>query len=91
MASATTLPELRIDIHDTACRGCEMCIEICPTEVFEFDSVRRLCLATHPENCIACLSCAFLCPSGAIEHANYHVVKNFYRDVATCDKVARFL
>jgi len=80
-----------INVHDQACRGCEMCVDICPTKVFDFDEEKRLCVVKHAEDCIACLSCAFICPSGAITHDNYHQVKNFYRDLEFSKRMGKFL
>ncbi len=88
MSTANTV---EIMVHDQACRGCEMCVEICPTKVFGFDEDKRLCTVEHAEDCIACLSCAYICPSGAITHGNYHQVKNFYRDVEFSKRMGKFL
>lgn len=88
MSSPATV---EIAIHEPACRGCELCIDICPTAVFSFDEERQLCRVEHAEDCIACLSCAYICPSGAISHDNYHQVKNFYRDLAFSKRVGKFL
>ena len=82
---------LEIAIHEHSCRGCELCIDICPTRVFELDAEKRVCVVKQAKDCIACLSCAYLCPSGAITHKNYHAVKNFYRDADFCRKVGKFL
>jgi NAD-dependent dihydropyrimidine dehydrogenase PreA subunit len=82
---------VEITIHEQACRGCQMCVEICPTKVFVYDPERRLSLLEHPEDCIGCLSCSYLCPSGALSHGDYHVVKNFYRDLSFCNKMEKFL
>jgi ferredoxin len=82
---------VEITIHEEACRGCEMCVDICPTKVFEYDTDKRISVSKFPEDCIACLSCTYLCPSGAISQANYHTVKNFYRDLEFCNKMEKFL
>ena len=82
---------VEINVHDQACRGCEMCVDICPTKVFEFDEDKRLCTVQHAEDCIACLSCAYICPSGAITHDKYHQVKNFYRDQEFTKRMGKFL
>lgn len=82
---------LEINVHEQACRGCEMCVDICPTSVFEFDADKRLCEVKHADDCIACLSCAYICPSGAITHSGCHMVKNFYRDLDFCSKMEKFL
>lgn len=82
---------LEIAIHEQSCRGCELCIDICPTKVFELNTEKRLCVVTHAEDCIACLSCAYICPSNAITHTDYHAVKNFYRDAEFCQRMGKFL
>ena len=82
---------LEIEVHEQSCRGCELCIDICPTKVFELDEEKRLCVVKHAEDCIACLSCAYICPSNAISHANCHMVKNFYRDAEFCQRMGKFL
>jgi ferredoxin len=80
-----------IELHEQACRGCRMCADICPTKVFDYDDIKHMARISHPEDCIACLSCAYLCPSGAISHDNYHVVKNFYRDLTFMSRMEKFL
>lgn len=82
---------LEIIVNEQSCRGCELCVDICPTKVFEFDSVKRLCVVKHSEDCIACLSCSYICPSNAITHKDYHAVKNFYRDAEFCQRMGKFL
>jgi len=82
---------LDIVVHEQSCRGCELCIDICPTKVFELDTKKRLCVVKHADDCIACLSCAYICPSNAITHTDYHAVKNFYRDAEFCQRMGKFL
>lgn len=82
---------IQIAIHERACRGCELCVDICPTRVLRFNQEDRLCEVDHPEDCIGCLACSYICPSHAITHSGHHVVKNFYRDSEFCKRVGRFL
>ncbi len=82
---------IEIQVHEQSCRGCQICVDICPTKVFEYDGAGQRAIIRHAEDCIACLSCAYLCPSGAITHGNYHEVKNFYRDSAFCRRMEKFL
>ena len=82
---------VEIEIHERACRGCELCVDICPTKVFSFDNATRLCQIDHAEDCIACLSCSYICPSHAITHSGHHVVKNFYRESEFDKRIGRFL
>ncbi len=81
----------QIVIHDAACRGCHMCVDVCPTDVFLFDETARRAAVGEAGDCIACLSCAYECPSGAITHDDYHEVRNFYRDLEFCRRMERYL
>lgn len=57
---------VEMEVHEQSCRGCELCVDICPTKVFEMDAEKGITRLAHAEDCIACLSCSYLCPSGAI-------------------------
>ena len=78
-------------VREDACRGCEMCVDVCPTDVLSFKTDNRKAVVERVEDCIACLSCSYLCPSGAISHESYHEVKNFYRDLDFSLRFERFL
>lgn len=82
---------LRIEIEAKACRGCQLCIDICPTDVLEFDATEAKARVHEVADCIACLSCRYICPSGAIVHSDYPVVRNFYRDLDFVSRMERFL
>jgi NAD-dependent dihydropyrimidine dehydrogenase PreA subunit len=82
---------VRIEIDTRACRGCQMCVDICPTKVFDFDAAEAKARVREAADCIACLSCRYLCPSGAIAQEDYPVVKNFYRDLEFVGRLERFL
>ncbi len=32
---------LEMKIHDKACRGCKLCLDICPTDCFSFDEEKQ--------------------------------------------------
>ncbi len=82
---------LEMTINDKACRGCQLCLDVCPTKCFSFDGQTCKARVDILENCIACLSCAFICPSGAISHKHIHEVKNFYRNIEFSRRMERFL
>ncbi len=81
---------VRIDVRADGCRGCEICVQLCPTQVLAM-SPERTAVVKEAADCIACLSCAYACPSGAIRQADYHAVKNFYRDLDFLQRSERFL
>lgn len=82
---------LEMTIREEGCRGCRMCLEVCPTDCFGFDEENQKAVVEKTENCIACLSCAYICPSQAIAHANIHMVKNFYRNIYFSQRMEKFL
>ncbi len=82
---------VHVEIAEQSCRGCEMCVDICPTKVFEFDAATGRARVCEASDCIACLTCAYLCPSRAIRHDDYPVVRNFYRDLDFVTRMERFL
>jgi ferredoxin len=82
---------LEMQINEKACRGCRLCVDVCPTECFLFDEENEKAQVDKIGNCIACLSCTYICPSGAIEHRNHKVVRNFYRNVEFCERMEKFL
>ena len=63
--------ESKIKVNQKWCKGCYICLEVCPKKVFEkskevsekgFNPV----VVAHPEECTACLQCEMLCPDLAI-------------------------
>jgi 2-oxoglutarate ferredoxin oxidoreductase subunit delta len=70
--SAGELPELEpfqpLEIAADHCKGCELCISICPTHVLEFDVGVVNRLGYHPirlidaDACTSCALCARICP-----------------------------
>ena len=55
--SWTIFPEL--------CKGCGLCIEICPKKVLGFDDQRKA-QVERIEDCIGCRQCENICPDLAI-------------------------
>lgn len=82
---------MSIQVHEQACRGCQMCVDACPTKVFTFDGATAKVKVAVVEDCIGCMSCKYICPSGALQHAGFHDVKNFYRDLDFSRRMERFL
>ncbi|MBN2343997.1 MAG: 4Fe-4S dicluster domain-containing protein [Deltaproteobacteria bacterium] len=78
-------------IKKEACRGCQICVEVCPTEVLAFDEAEQKAVVKNATDCIACLSCTYICPSTAISQQDFHSVKNFYRDLDFSVKAKRYL
>ncbi len=56
-----------VSIIDRGCRGCTLCVDICPVDVFEQDEATETARSCVEEDCIGCLSCFYVCPSQCVE------------------------
>jgi len=55
----------QIEINKAACTGCDVCVEICPTDVLRLDSGKKA-FAAYEEDCQACFLCEWDCAFEAI-------------------------
>ncbi len=55
---------LRIDPE--SCSGCEVCAEVCPTDVIRMDDASGKAVIRYHENCMTCYNCELECPCGSI-------------------------
>lgn len=72
MAAAITTARsdtISISLDTNLCKGCEICVARCPTDVFEMtgDGVERYPTASNVDACIDCNTCELLCPDFALE------------------------
>ncbi len=54
-----------IVINREWCKGCAICVKLCPKQVLELDSVGTATMV-RPEDCIVCMLCELRCPDLAI-------------------------
>lgn len=70
VAVATRPPELRasyqVAIDPAWCKGCEICLDVCPERCFVLDE-QDIAAAAYQECCTGCQLCVKLCPDFAIE------------------------
>jgi 2-oxoglutarate ferredoxin oxidoreductase subunit delta len=64
-----------IEINPKWCKGCYICVDVCPRKVLEIDQTtfqkgRHPVLVAHPEDCTICRQCELLCPDLAITVSN---------------------
>lgn len=62
----------KITVREDVCKGCEMCVNVCPKKIIMLAKERINAKGYHPaeltdENaCIGCAFCATMCPDVAI-------------------------
>lgn len=69
MIMAKPVGAIEIDIE--RCKGCELCVSACPTNVIAMErKVNKkgyhFAYMEHPEACTGCENCAIICPDGVI-------------------------
>jgi 2-oxoglutarate ferredoxin oxidoreductase subunit delta len=58
----------RVEIATDRCKGCELCVGVCPKHVLELDRTKVNALGHHPIRltdqgaCTSCALCARICP-----------------------------
>jgi 2-oxoglutarate ferredoxin oxidoreductase subunit delta len=65
----------KIVIDRDRCKGCHLCIDVCPNELIEVDktlnkkgySPARVSEKKKEKGCTGCAQCALVCPEVAIE------------------------
>jgi len=80
-----------VAIEEAGCRDCGLCVEICPTEVFEEDGPKKLAKVVRQEDCIGCTSCVYLCPSRCVSVTAEKPQRPFHRLESNAALVSRFL
>lgn len=62
----------RISVDDRFCKGCGLCVDVCPTHIIRLDRTTITAKGYHPAQCIdqskctGCTTCAIMCPDVAI-------------------------
>ncbi len=80
---------ITISIDEKACVSCSLCVDICPTKVFSFNSVKDLPEVALPKECFGCLSCSEICPSDAIQHTGAALSSCFHHDTYCTNIVSK--
>lgn len=68
-----------VKIEDRGCRGCTLCVDTCPVDVFELAEKDGVAVVAHADRCIGCLSCAYVCPSACIGVDDVVRLRPFHR------------
>jgi len=54
----------KIEINTKWCKGCEICVELCPTDALQMKDFKAA--VKDLDKCIACMQCELRCPDFAI-------------------------
>lgn len=63
----------KVTFNTERCKGCSLCIEVCPKKILELDQSSLNSKGYHPakvtdmSKCIACAMCATMCPDCVIK------------------------
>lgn len=80
-----------VSIIDRGCRGCTLCVEICPVDVFEQDQATETAKVMRQDDCIGCLSCFYACPSQCVTVEDVELLRPFHRIEDNVALVEKFL
>ena len=67
--------QFRVSIDRERCKGCELCIPVCPRHLLIMTATLNrkgyhVAETTRVGECLGCLKCARMCPEAAIEILN---------------------
>jgi indolepyruvate ferredoxin oxidoreductase beta subunit len=64
-SSAPNLSVPEIEIRETWCKGCEICVVVCPQNCLKMNGSKKAFVA-DASTCIRCMLCEWLCPDLAV-------------------------
>jgi NAD-dependent dihydropyrimidine dehydrogenase PreA subunit len=80
-----------ISLVERGCRGCTLCVDICPVQVFDYDAGDDRAVVSRPQDCVGCLSCEYACPSRCITVSDVEELRPFHRIEGHAALIERFL
>lgn len=83
------MPKVAID--PAGCRACSLCIDICPTDVFEMNQQTEVAEVKTEDDCIGCTSCHYLCPSRCLTVTEHGNQRPFFRIEQNRQLIEKFL
>lgn len=68
----------RIEVNEMLCKGCSLCVTVCPKDLIAMASQRLTSKGYHPAElvdpdgeCTGCAICAVICPDASITVYRY--------------------
>ena len=83
------MSDISLAIDDKACVGCSLCVDVCPTKVFEIGAGDTLPKVAHVKECFGCQSCTEICPATAIGHTGLQLSQSYHHDRSALAFAAR--
>lgn len=80
-----------VAIAEAGCRGCSLCVDLCPVQVFDSSPDGALAVVAREEDCISCLACFYACPSRCIDVKDVVHEKPYHRIDEHTAVVEKFL
>ena len=74
MSSQTVISRGTVHLDAESCKGCELCIPVCPPGVLVMSQERNELGVHYPEllpGCTGCSACAFICPDFCFDVYRY--------------------
>ena len=66
------MTKINLNFKIDVCKGCGLCVDVCPLKILELDENIVNSKGYHPayeaqqNKCIGCTSCALMCPDSVI-------------------------
>ncbi len=64
--TSTSTIQNQIELIPEWCKGCDICVRLCPEKCLELDAEQRI-IIPRPDDCTGCRICEWLCPDFAIK------------------------
>ncbi len=58
-------PAAEVTINEEWCKGCQYCVQFCPTDVLAME--KKIAKVVAPDKCTGCDLCAWICPDFAVK------------------------
>lgn len=69
----------KVEIDNSACNGCELCVECCPANALVMTGDKSVAMAGEGAGCIACGDCVAICLPRIIKITRFQEYDGLYR------------